>query len=107
MPKVEKKRASRAASLPPTSEPESGGDGVQASVDTQLRGFSSGSDSSDEDSEDDSEVDGGAIDITRLPIAARDDLSVKRKLARAQKQHVCILRFCACFAYELILFAGY
>ena len=39
-------------------------------------------------------MDGNAIDITRLPTVARDDLSVKRRLARAQKQRARILHSC-------------
>jgi nucleolar protein 15 len=79
--------------LRPRSSPASGSDDAQAGAETHLRGFSPDSDSSDEDSNDD-KIDEDAIDISRLPTVAKDDLSVRRKLARAQQQHARILRSC-------------
>jgi nucleolar protein 15 len=91
MPKDQKQRAMPSASA---SEHESGSDAVQASAETHLRGFSPDEDSSDEDSSVDDKMDGDAVDIARLPAVARDDLSVKRRLVRAQKQRARILRSC-------------
>jgi len=91
MPKDQKQRAVPSVSA---SEHESDGNDLQASAETRLRGFSPDSDSSDEGSSVDDKMDGNAIDITRLPTVARDDLSVKRRLARAQQQRARILPSC-------------
>ena len=88
---MQKQRAVPSTSAP---ERESDSDDVQDNAETPLRGLSPDSDSSDEDSSVDDKMDGNAVDIARLPTVARDDLSVKRRLAKAQKQRASILRSC-------------
>lgn len=82
----------------PINSSGSGSDDVQAGVETRLRGFSPGSDSSDDGSDDDRIGEDG-IDVSRLPTVAKDDLSVRRKLARAQQHHACILHSDLGFIY--------
>lgn len=73
---------------PSTSSKESDDDAPEHPQATHLHGFSSGSDSSDSDSDDDEEIDDAPVDVGKLPTIAKDDATVKRKLAKAHKQPV-------------------
>jgi len=86
-PQLHGAERSTAKVSPPASELELGTGDVSTDAETGLRGFSSGSDSSDEDS-DVAKIDADVINVAKLPTVAKDDLSVKRRLARAQKQNV-------------------
>lgn len=73
---------------PSVTSEESENDAPEPSHATHLHGFSSGSDSSDSDSDDEEEIDDAPVDVGKLPTIAKDDATVKRKLAKAHKQPV-------------------